>query len=208
MTKKMTTAAVAASLVGGIAIGSFAAPPMAAFATDSSSSATANATARTPGQWITDSLKGLVDKGTITQQQSDTIASTLEAAEPKGGPHGGARPMDLSAIAKTLNMSDSDLLTALQTKSIADIAKDKNIDVQTVIDALVNAQNARLDQAVKDGKITQAEADQHKADEKTRITDFVNTVHKPGEGRGGRMGDGPDDTQRPARTEAGTSSNS
>ena len=199
MTKRMTTAAVAASLVGGIAIGSFAAPPMAAFASDSSTPTTASATARTPGQWITDSLKGLVDKGTITQEQSDTIASTLEATRPKGGLHGG-RGMDPSVVATTLNMSESDLKTALETKSIADIAKEKNVDVEKVIDALVKAQNGKLDQAVKDGKLTQSEADQRKAETKSRITDFVNDVRKVGK-HDGRIGRGLDKAPVPAETQ-------
>jgi hypothetical protein len=178
MRKKATTAAIAASLVGGIAIGSFVAPPMSAFAADTSTSASADATARTPGQWITNSLKSLVDKGTITQQQSDTIATTLKDAEPKGG-HGRGGPggrMNLAEAAKVLGVSESDLRTATQTKSLADVAKDKNVDVQKVIDALVTAQKADIDKRVTDGSLTQAEADQRKADVTQRVTDMVNQV--------------------------------
>lgn len=192
MKKKVTTAAIAASMLGGMAIGSFAAPPMAAFAADTTTPATADATARTPGQWISDALKGLVDKGTITQEQSDTIATTLKESHPKGG-HGfggpgpdgpgfgggefrEGRPPGLTEAAKVLGISDTELRTALKDKSLADIAKEKNVDVQKVIDALVAAHNTRLDEAVTEGRLTQAEADQRKADVKDRVTKMVNIV--------------------------------
>lgn len=177
MKKRITTAAVAASMLGGVAIGSIAMPPMAALAADNSTTATADATARTPGQWITDSLRGLVDKGTITQAQSDEIATALKAAEPRGGHGGRGGPgMNLTEAAKVLNMSESDLRTATATKSLADIAREKNVDVQKVIDALVAAENSRIDADATSGRLTQAEADARKANTVQRVTDKVNSV--------------------------------
>lgn len=189
MKKRLVTAVAAASLAGGLAIGSFAMPPMAAFAADTSSTASASATARTPGQWMAEALSSLVSKGTITQAQSDAVTSALQAAEPKGGGHGPRGHMDLSAAAKVLGLSDSDLRSAMQSKSLADIAKDKGIDAQKVIEALVAAGTTEIDQQVTSGTTTQAQADQRKADLTQRVTDFVSSVH-PVHGEGG-PGDGP-----------------
>jgi gas vesicle protein len=183
MKNKRTTTTIAAALVGGIAIGSFASPPMAALAADTSSAEAKADTARTPGQWISESLKGLVDKGTITQEQSDAVAKTLEDAKPERGGHGGHRHgfghirVDLSTAAAPLNMSEEDLKTALQTKSLADIAKEKNVDVQKVIDALVADESTQLDEAVKNGRLTQERADKMKEKMKERVTNMVNKVH-------------------------------
>jgi polyhydroxyalkanoate synthesis regulator phasin len=183
MKKKFTPAVVAASLVGGIAIGSFVAPPMAAFAADTSTAEAAETTARSPGQWITDSLKGLVDKGTITQEQSDAVATALEESKPqgpfgKGGHPGGNLKFHIAAeeVAEILGLSVDELRTQQETKSLADIAKEKNVDVQKVIDALVAKSNERIDQSVTDGRMTQEEANEKKAKVKERITEMVNTV--------------------------------
>jgi len=206
MKKKLTTVAVAASMLGGVAIGSFAAPPMAALAADSSTTAAANATARTPGQWITDTLKGLVDKGTITQAQSDAIASSLQSAEPKGGGGPGGRHgmMDLSTAATTLGVSESDLRTALQTKSLADVAKEKGVDVQKLIDALVAAEKAEIEKQVTAGTTTRAQADQREEDLTRRVTDAVSSVRGPRGGgappAGAPDGDGDGPAGAPATT--------
>lgn len=200
--RKVAAAALSATLAVGIGIGSIAAPPMAAFAADTSTSTTAAATARTPGQWITDSLKGLVDKGTITQTQSDAIASTLKDAEPKGGRgghggHGGF--VDAQAAASVLGMTEDELRTAQQTKSLTDIAKDKTVDIQKVIDALVAARNARIDQSVTDGKLTQAQGDEKKANTVDEVTEAVNNVRVP-------KGDRPERPGEPTQSTASATS--
>ncbi|MCU1374811.1 MAG: hypothetical protein JWO68_2097 [Actinomycetia bacterium] len=94
-----------------------------------------------------------------------------------GGERGGRpdRGADLGAAATALGMSEADLQTALQGgKTIAQVAKDKGVDVQKVIDAVIAAQSAQLDQAVTDGKLTQAQATARKADLKARVTALVN----------------------------------
>src|SRR4029079_9196921 len=111
-----------------------------------------------------------------------------------GGPgfgHGprGAHP-DLGVVASTIGISEDDLRTALQGgQSIADIAKAHNVDPQAVIDALVADASKHLDQAVADGKLTQEQADQMKADLPQRMADFVTTAAMaggcPGMGGGG-----------------------
>jgi hypothetical protein len=97
---------------------------------------------------------------------------------PGGERHGGfgiGLGAGLDSVAKALGISTADLKTDLaKGQSIAQIAKSKNIDVNKVIDALVADASARIDQAQKDGHLTQAQADKAKTDLKTRNTDLVN----------------------------------
>jgi polyhydroxyalkanoate synthesis regulator phasin len=114
-------------------------------------------------------LKDLVTKGTITQQQADAIKSALDGAMPKGMPGGrgpggpgGARgvfKVGLDSVAKALGMTTDELRTALAGgQSIADIAKTKNIDTKTIVDAIVKEADTAIDQAVTDGKLTADQA--------------------------------------------------
>ena len=67
------------------------------------------------------------------------------------------------------------------------MAKDKGVAEQKVIDAIVTAQKANIAQAVKDKKLTQAQADKITKD----IADHVKSmVEGKGFGRGGPGGFG------------------
>lgn len=93
------------------------------------------------------------------------------------GPGGWAHDADsdLSVAARTIGISESDLMTALGSgSSIADVAKQHGVDVQTVIDALVNDAEAELAAAVRAGRLTQAQADQMKSGLEERVTARVN----------------------------------
>ena len=91
----------------------------------------------------------------------------------------------LDAAATALGVTDDELHTALESgKSIADVAKDKGVSVDKVIDAMVKDATTHIDQAVTDGKLTSDQAAQIKADLKTRITAMVNG-ERPAGGPGG-----------------------
>jgi hypothetical protein len=154
-------------------------------------------------QWIKDALAPLVANGTITQAQADAIVGALEQAKPAsprgrggpGGPHGRfGFGFALDAAADALGITPDELRTDLQNgQTIADIAKAKNLDVDTVIGKLVDKAKAELDQRVADGKMTQAQADQALAQARTMITDAVNgklptPPGLPGDGKGRRRG--------------------
>ncbi len=65
-----------------------------------------------------------------------------------------------AVVAKALGMTASDLRVALVSgKTLQDLATSKNVQLQTVVDAITAAVKADLDQAVKDGLLTQAQAD-------------------------------------------------
>ncbi len=210
MRRKIRNAAIAASLIGGAGVLSM---PMTAFAEDTSTAATAQATAKSPAQWAKDALKGLVDKGTITQEQSDAVAQALQDARPPGG-HGPGGPggKSLSTVATALGMSESDLRTELTDgKTIAAVAQAHNVDVQKVIDALVAEENSRIDQQVTDGRLTQDQANERKANTVERVTNQVNNTRPEGGfGRGGgpRGGGAPDGNAPDATAPSGSATDS
>ncbi len=70
-------------------------------------------------------------------------------------------------------------------KSIADVAKEKGVDKQKVIDAMVADAKAKLAEAVTAGRITQAQADERLADLESHITELVNGTMPAGRGPGG-----------------------
>jgi hypothetical protein len=95
-----------------------------------------------------------------------------QPAAPGFGPgwmHGGFGGLTLNAdwhnqmqgaIAKALGMTLDELNAQLRAgKTIAQIAQSKNIDLQKLHDDVQAAHKALIQQAVKDGKLTQAQAD-------------------------------------------------
>ena len=67
------------------------------------------------------------------------------------GGFGGGRSADLTATATALGVTNDALKTELQAgKTIADVAKERNVDVQKVITALVAAETANITQRVTD----------------------------------------------------------
>jgi hypothetical protein len=197
---KIAAAAVAVSMLGGAGVGFALSIPATATAQDTTPTTPTTPEPKATPPWMTDALKKLVDAGTITQAQADAVAKSLTEAAPARGPghgpgHGphGDKGEDLSIAAKAIGMTADALRNELQSgTSIADVAKAHNVDVQKVIDALVADKEAKLAQAVKDGRLTQAQADQKKAELPQRMTELVNGTFR-GHGRGGPGGhhDGP-----------------
>ena len=98
----------------------------------------------------------------------------------EGGPGRPGRGEGLAAAAKALGMTEADLGTALRGgKTLAQVAKDKGVPVQKVIDALVAEAKTKLAEAVKAGKITRAQADERLKDLTARITDRINGAGRP-----------------------------
>ncbi len=138
---------------------------------------------------IKSALSGLVDDGSLTQEQADEVATTLsDAGLGHGGHHGGDR-IGLETAADALGLTEDELRTALEPDgtSLADVAQAQGVDVGTLVDALVQAQQDRIAQAVEDGRLTQAEADQRLADLEARVTERVNS-DDPVRGHHGRGG--------------------
>jgi len=70
---------------------------------------------------------------------------------PFGGPGMGGRGAGLDAAATALGITTDELKTELQDgKTIADVATEKGVDVQKVIDAIVAAETANITERVTD----------------------------------------------------------
>jgi hypothetical protein len=166
--------------------------------------------AQKPGGPLADAvdsaLKGLVDNKTITQAQSDAVKAAIKdkvAALPRKAPGGlgrlgghpglGAIKGDiLGTASKALGMTPDELATELRSgKTISEIAKSKNVEPQKVVDALVGEANTKIDQAVKNGKLTTEQGDNLKSKVKDRVTDAVNNPHPLAHGHGHGKGFGP-----------------
>ncbi|MEY4031193.1 MAG: hypothetical protein RL573_104, partial [Actinomycetota bacterium] len=81
---------------------------------------------------------------------------------------------------------ETELQTQLQTKSFATIAKEQGKDIADVKTAILADLKAHLDEEVKSGEHTQAEADAKLAEATANIDTFVNNVGRPGgKGMGG-----------------------
>jgi len=110
---------------------------------------------------------------------------------------GGAAD-SLDAAAEAIGVQTSELLSALRDgRTISDVAADHDVPVSTVIDAVVAAEQDRLDALVADGRLTQERSDALSADLRERVTDLVNgdlapfPLLEPGFGAGAIWPPGP-----------------
>ncbi|HEU0104383.1 MAG TPA: hypothetical protein VFR07_18900 [Mycobacteriales bacterium] len=185
MRKKILTV-VAAGVLGlsGVAA---AGPALAAVgATDAAATVTSRV------DRLQQALSGLVTDGTLTQAQADKVATTLDSSDALRGPGGHGGPggrgggRDLATAATALGVTQDELRTALQDgKTLAQVAADKGVDVDTLVNALVEAEKTRIAEQVTAGRLTQAQADERLADLTERVTDRVNSTRPDRPGKGG-----------------------
>jgi hypothetical protein len=124
--------------------------------------------------------------GRITKAQADEMKARINAGGAPlffGGPHrfgdfghdgprGGAH---LSVAANYLGLTVPQLLQKLSGGStLAAVAKAQNKSVDGLKQAMTDSAKKMLDQAVKDGRLTQAQADQELTELKSRIDAIVN----------------------------------
>ncbi|MGH9133274.1 MAG: hypothetical protein ACRDZZ_05000 [Ilumatobacteraceae bacterium] len=137
------------------------------------------------GDRLRELLQELVDDGTLTSEQADTVTSFLVENRPDGHHrfpgwferrHDGFG-LDRGEIADLFGLEPSELRDLVRDgQSLADVATAHGVDVQTVIDTFVNAAEEHLDRAVTNGRLTQEEADEKLAELTERITEMVNTA--------------------------------
>jgi polyhydroxyalkanoate synthesis regulator phasin len=134
-------------------------------------------------------LKNRIDQavkdGHLTQAEATRMKAAIDRESvPMLGPgfgfgHGGPRlhreHHGLEAAAKYLGMTEAALRTQLQSgKTLAEVAKDRNKSVDGLVTALVAEKKARIEQAVKDGHLSQAQADELVTGIKEHVTAMVN----------------------------------
>ena len=146
-----------------------------------------------------DAITKGVTQGLLTQTQADGMLQRLQNApldgmfggRGPGGPFGGASAAvataELDAAAKALGMTSADLKTALQTKTLLALAQEKSVDVTKLRTAIADAEKAAIDQAVKDGTLSQTQADALKANIKPENIDLLHGL--PGASPNGGPGE-------------------
>ncbi len=104
------------------------------------------------------------------------------------------RPSPLATVSKVLGITETELKTELEAgKSIADVAKAKNIDIAAVKAALLAEAKAHIDAEVAAGKHTAAEGATKLAEMTSRIDTMLTTAGLPArgpQGMGGHKGKG------------------
>src|ERR1700722_9445678 len=103
-----------------------------------------------------------------TSTPASTVAATSSTTNQAGKPHLRAwlrahrreiRRDGVAISAKTIGVTPQALVAELRTgKSVAEVAGEHNVSAQTVVNALENAADARINTAVTDHKLSQAQA--------------------------------------------------
>lgn len=163
--KLLAVAAVVSLVAGGLILAVSLQQPQSALAQETED--------RVFGGPLRDVLDDLVSQHVITQEQADKIASAF--AERVAALHRGRVPY-LETVAGVLDIDVDDLAEHLRDgKTIAEIAGNKT---QAVIDALVAEQNARIDRAVENGRLTEEQADEVRTATAERIEAMVNGAYE------------------------------
>jgi hypothetical protein len=181
MAKKILgAAALTAALAGGGALGALLGAPSLTAAQEEGTTTTAPATDDS-----TTTTPPATDDGSTTTP--DTPKDCGDGVGRMGGRGVGA---DLSVAAEALGMSEDELRDALRDgSSIASLAEERGVDVQSVIDALVASATAKIDEKVASGDLDSARADELKAELPERIQAMVE--REGGLRPGGHHGPGP-----------------
>jgi hypothetical protein len=121
-------------------------------------------------------------EGWLTEEQAELLRWRMDRAPDGGMPWLGrglgelGRGMPggdslLSVAADELGMTLTELLTELEAdKSIADVAAEKGIDTQVIVDAYLAQVREKVDEAVAEGRITQKQADYQLQRAEERVT--------------------------------------
>lgn len=143
-----------------------------------------------------------VQAGRLTEAQGQAMKARIDAGGVpilglgRGPGHHGppgalGKHRGLAAAAEYLGMTDAQLKTALNGgKTLAQVANSKSKSVDGLVNAMVADAKANLAEAVKAGRLTQAESQAMQADLKARITDMVNSARFEHRDRGESRGNG------------------
>ncbi len=143
-------------------------------------------------------LQELVANGQLTQEQADnqlaqmktTVTERLSQPWPSQGSRWGGPDNSLISIAaEKLGMTSTDLVAELQAgKTIADVAKEKDVAVETIVDAVLASRSEQPQEQVANGQLTQEQADAMLALMKVNVNRQISEPWP--QGRGDQNGDG------------------
>lgn len=133
---------------------------------------------------LEDRVDAAVADGRLTQAQGQELKQRIESGDfpifgpPGGGPGFGfhhAAMRGLDAAASYLGLTEDQLRTQLESgKSLAQVAQAQGKSVSGLEQALVADAKSHLDQEVKEGHLTQAQADAMLNELKQHVADLVN----------------------------------
>ena len=155
-----------ALVVGGVTVGSFVAPIGLASADETDIDATDG------------------DVGSI-ESDGDGPSGRFGAGH---GRHHGPRA---EALEEILGLSAEEIRDALSDgASLADVAEGQGVSADELTDALVAAATEHIDEAVAEGRLDAAEAEERKAGLEDRIAEMIDRVPSENDGRHGGWGRG------------------
>ncbi|MEZ4671156.1 MAG: hypothetical protein R3E39_24895 [Anaerolineae bacterium] len=103
-------------------------------------------------------LVASLSAGAMVVGAQDTSGSTADSTTQVARPNRGTHP--LAIIAEQLGLQPAELMTELQGgKTIAQLAEEKGVSLDSITEAIVADHKTALDQAVTDGNLTQAQVD-------------------------------------------------
>ncbi|GIU84844.1 MAG: hypothetical protein KatS3mg008_1619 [Acidimicrobiales bacterium] len=109
---------------------------------------------------LSEALDQLVREGTLTREQADAVLARVRELAGQRWAEKAADNPAVQKAAEVIGVSVDDLVAALRDgKTIAQIASEKGVDSQKVVDALVAQVKERVDRAVEDGKIDSQQAE-------------------------------------------------
>ena len=154
-------------------------------------------------------LTEAVANGNMTQEQADTILPQIEEKVtdavnnglPLGKGHGMGRGMYhraahglVTIVSEQLEMDKVGVMEALRDgKTIAQLAEEKGVDTQDIVDAFMVKVEEKLDVAVENGRLTEDEAAEKLEAIEDKVTDKLDDTwpdSRRGEGRRGHRGGG------------------
>jgi polyhydroxyalkanoate synthesis regulator phasin len=134
---------------------------------------------------LSDRVDQAVKEGRLTKAEGDALKARINSGEFPlvGVPTGEHRPFgliepdpmgELSTAADYLGLTQEQLRDRLNSgETLAQIAKEQDKSVAGLVDKLVEQKKARIEEAVKDGRLTRTQADEILAKINEAVTDFV-----------------------------------
>lgn len=133
-------------------------------------------------------IDAAVVAGQLTEEQAKELKQRIDSEDfPLLGRGSHGRPgfpgrglghfghgVVLAAAASYLGVTEAELREQLDGKTLAEVAKAEGKSVSGLVDAMVTAAEKDIDQAVADGKLTEAQASELKSGLDERMTDLVN----------------------------------
>ncbi|MEO1065383.1 MAG: hypothetical protein AAFZ07_28535 [Actinomycetota bacterium] len=180
------TTLVSAALAGGALV----AVPAVAGAQDDDTTTTDPSTEVAPESGrLGNFLDGLVEQGVISAEQADAIVEAFsDAREERQAAREERRAEQLAIVTDVLGLDEEALEAAREEgQTLADLAEQQGVSVETLVDALMEPKLDDLDERVAAGELTEEEAAERAAEIEERVTARVNGERpERGEGFHGR----------------------